>query len=142
MVEVTEKMIEALKAAKEVADVAAGLTSCRSDDEFVWAAQAKIDAALEAALASPAEPVAYRFRLDKDGYWAYGHYIRDDAYVCEPLYAHPPQQEPARLREARELSEQLAKEIHKAWNHETIVRRHHVTLANDLRATLSQKKEG
>lgn len=42
-----ERLRAALKAAKEVVDVAAGMTSCRSDDEFVWAAQAKINAALE-----------------------------------------------------------------------------------------------
>lgn len=42
-----ERLREALKAAKEVVDVAANMTSCRSDDEFVWAAQAKINAALE-----------------------------------------------------------------------------------------------
>lgn len=42
-----ERLRAALVAAKEVVDVAAGMTSCRSDDEFVWAAQAKINAALE-----------------------------------------------------------------------------------------------
>jgi hypothetical protein len=40
------RLREALIAAKAVVDVAAGLTSCRSDDEFVWDAQAKINAAL------------------------------------------------------------------------------------------------
>lgn len=42
-------LLEALIAAKKVCDVAATMTSCRSDDDFVWSAQAKIDAAIAKA---------------------------------------------------------------------------------------------
>jgi hypothetical protein len=42
-------MLEALVAAKELADVMEGLTSGRSDDEWVWAAQATINAAIAKA---------------------------------------------------------------------------------------------
>lgn len=40
------RLREALEAAKEVVDVAEGMTSSRSDDDFIWNAQAKIKAAL------------------------------------------------------------------------------------------------
>lgn len=48
------EMLEALEVAKTLADVMEGLTSCRSDDEWVWSAQAKINAAI--ALASGETP--------------------------------------------------------------------------------------
>lgn len=44
------ELLEALIAAKEVCDVAATMTSCRADDDFVWSAQAKINAAIAKAL--------------------------------------------------------------------------------------------
>lgn len=43
---------EALLAARDLAKTMEGLTSCRSDDDYVWGAQAKIEAAI-AALDSP-----------------------------------------------------------------------------------------
>lgn len=42
-------LLEALKAAKEVVDVAEGMTSCRSDDDFIWSAQKLINAAIAKA---------------------------------------------------------------------------------------------
>jgi hypothetical protein len=42
-----ERLRVALEAAKKVVDVAEHMTSCRSDDEFVWDAQKKINAALD-----------------------------------------------------------------------------------------------
>jgi hypothetical protein len=42
-------LLEALKAAKEVVDVAEHMTSCRSDDDFVWGAQKLINAAIAKA---------------------------------------------------------------------------------------------
>jgi predicted GNAT family acetyltransferase len=42
-------LLEALKAAKEVVDVAEGMTACRSDDAFIWSAQKLINAALAKA---------------------------------------------------------------------------------------------
>jgi hypothetical protein len=42
-------LLEALKAAKEVVDVTEGMASSRSDDDFVWAAQKLIDAAIAKA---------------------------------------------------------------------------------------------
>lgn len=42
-------MLVALKAAKELADVMEGLSSGRSDDEWIWAAQAQINAAIAKA---------------------------------------------------------------------------------------------
>jgi hypothetical protein len=39
-------LLEALKAAKEVVDVAEGMTACRSDDDFVWSAQKLATAAI------------------------------------------------------------------------------------------------
>ena len=42
-------MLGALKAAEELADVMEHLTACRSDDEWVWAAQSKIKAAISKA---------------------------------------------------------------------------------------------
>lgn len=47
--EVVKSLVEALEAAKKVVDVAEGMASCRSDDEFVWAAQVQIKAALKKA---------------------------------------------------------------------------------------------
>jgi len=44
------ELLEALMDAKEVCDVAADMTSCRADDDFVWNAQAKINAAIAKAL--------------------------------------------------------------------------------------------
>lgn len=44
------ELLEALIAAKKVCDVAAQMTGCRSDDDFVWGAQKKIDAAIAKAL--------------------------------------------------------------------------------------------
>lgn len=49
------EMFEALQAAKELAKVAETLTSCGSDDEWVWGIQAKIDAALFKAEGSEAK---------------------------------------------------------------------------------------
>jgi hypothetical protein len=43
------ELVEALQSAKELADVMEGLCSGRSDDEWVWAAQDKINAALSQA---------------------------------------------------------------------------------------------
>lgn len=40
------ELLAALKEAKSLAVTMAGLTACRSDDEWVWGIQAKIDAAL------------------------------------------------------------------------------------------------
>jgi len=51
----TEAIIEALQAAKELAAVAEHMTSCGADDDFVWGVQAKIEAALSAALAHPGQ---------------------------------------------------------------------------------------
>lgn len=48
-------LLEALKAAKEVVDVAEGMTACRSDDDFIWSAQKLINAALAKAT-SPSTP--------------------------------------------------------------------------------------
>lgn len=47
------KLRDALLAAKEVVDVAEGMTSCRSDDDFIWSAQKKIDAALDGGSDAP-----------------------------------------------------------------------------------------
>lgn len=41
-------VIEALQAARGLAETMRGLSGCRSDDEWVWAAQEKIEAALRA----------------------------------------------------------------------------------------------
>ena len=49
MTDLKEKMLTALKAAKELADVMEWLTASRSDDEFVWAVQEKINAAIAQA---------------------------------------------------------------------------------------------
>lgn len=47
--DLTKQLIEALQAAQEVVAVAAEMTSSRSDDEFVWNAQFKVEAALATA---------------------------------------------------------------------------------------------
>lgn len=46
-------LVGALEAAKEVVNVAEKMTSCRSDDDFVWGAQKKIADALAAAKETP-----------------------------------------------------------------------------------------
>lgn len=40
------EIVEALEAARDLAKTMEGLTGCRSDDDYVWGAQAKIEAAL------------------------------------------------------------------------------------------------
>lgn len=40
------EIVEALEAARDLAKTMEGLTGCRSDDDYVWSAQAKIEAAL------------------------------------------------------------------------------------------------
>lgn len=42
-------LLEALEACKEMAEVMAGMTGCRGDDDWVWGIQAKIEAAIRKA---------------------------------------------------------------------------------------------
>ena len=47
--DIASDLLEALKAAKAVVDVAEAMTSCGSDDEFVWSAQKLVNAAIAKA---------------------------------------------------------------------------------------------